>query len=85
MNMLVALWLRGLCCCRRGMRISGRTRVSFLRRWMAGAFHEFLGKQGLGTNVWPEAKVPIFHTLSYYMHDGGHGTLPAIGILICSF
>jgi hypothetical protein len=49
----------------------------FLAAVDGGRVYELLGKQGLGTNVWPEAKVPIFHTLSYYMHDGGHGTVPS--------
>ena len=25
----------------------------------------------------PPAGTPIFHTLSYYMHAGGHGTIPS--------
>jgi hypothetical protein len=25
----------------------------------------------------PAARTPILHTLGYYMHDGGHGTLPS--------
>jgi hypothetical protein len=32
-----------------------------------------LGKEDLGTDVWPAARQPIFHDLSYYMHEGGHG------------
>jgi hypothetical protein len=36
-----------------------------------------LGKQDLGTDVWPAAKVPLFSNgLNYYMHDGGHGMVP---------
>ena len=34
------------------------------------------GKQGLGTNQMPGAGEPILHTIGYYMHAGGHGTLP---------
>jgi hypothetical protein len=30
-----------------------------------------------GTDVWPAAKQPIFHDLSYYMHEGGHGMVPS--------
>ena len=48
----------------------------FLAAVDGGPVYKLLGKQGLGTDVWPEAKVPIFHTLNYYMHDGGHGTVP---------
>lgn len=39
--------------------------------------YKLLGKEGLGTDVWPAAGVPILHTLGYYMHTGGHGSLPA--------
>jgi len=48
----------------------------FLAAVAAGPVYTLLGKQGLGTDVWPAAKVPIFHDLSYYMHDGGHGIVP---------
>jgi hypothetical protein len=30
-----------------------------------------------GTDVWPAATQPIFHDLSYYMHEGGHGMAPS--------
>jgi hypothetical protein len=37
-----------------------------------------LGKQDLGTDVWPAAKVPVYSNgLNYYMHDGGHGMVPS--------
>ncbi len=49
----------------------------FLAEVAAGPVFRLLGKQDLGTDVWPSAGVPILHTLSYYMHDGGHGPLPA--------
>jgi hypothetical protein len=45
----------------------------FLAEVAAGPVYKFLGKQDLGTDIWPAAKVPILHDLSYYMHDGGHG------------
>jgi hypothetical protein len=45
----------------------------FLAAVAAGPVYKLLGKQDLGTDVWPSAKQPIFHDLSYYMHDGGHG------------
>jgi hypothetical protein len=57
----------------------------FLAAVDGGRVYELLGKQGLGTSVGPEAKVPIFRTLSYYMHDGGHGLCLAIGEFIWSF
>jgi hypothetical protein len=36
-----------------------------------------LGKQGLGTDQMPGPGVPIFHTIGYYEHAGGHGTIPS--------
>lgn len=48
----------------------------FLAEEAAGPVYELLGKQGLDTNEWPHAGVAILHTLGYYMHAGGHGTLP---------
>lgn len=41
----------------------------------AGPVYELLGKDSLGTNVMPEAEQPIYHTLGYVMHDGGHGVM----------
>jgi len=38
--------------------------------------YELLGKKGLETDVWPEPGTPVLHDLGYYMHSGGHGTLP---------
>ena len=50
----------------------------FLAAVAAGPVYTLLGRQGLGTDVWPSAKTPIFHDgLSYYMHDGGHGMVPS--------
>jgi hypothetical protein len=49
----------------------------FLAEKAAGPVYELLGKQGLETNEWPPAGVAIMHTLAYYMHSGGHGTLPS--------
>jgi hypothetical protein len=43
----------------------------------AAPVFELFGKQGLGTDQWPSAGVPILHTIGYYMHAGGHGTLPS--------
>ena len=45
----------------------------FLAAVAAGEVYQLLGKEDLGTGVWPGASQPIFHDLSYYMHDGGHG------------
>ncbi len=49
----------------------------FLSAVAAGPVYKLLGKKDLGTDVWPEAKTPIYGDLSYYMHDGGHGTVPS--------
>lgn len=50
----------------------------FLAEVAAGPVYKLLGKQDLGTDVWPEAKQPIFRDgLNYYMHDGGHGMVPS--------
>ncbi|MBB5057541.1 hypothetical protein HDF16_002247 [Granulicella aggregans] len=45
----------------------------FLAEVAAGPAYKLLGKEDLGTDVWPAAGHPIFHDLSYFMHDGGHG------------
>jgi len=39
--------------------------------------YELFGKKGLGTDVWPEAGKTILNDLGYFMHSGGHGSLPA--------
>jgi hypothetical protein len=49
----------------------------FLSAVAAGPVYKLLGKQDLGTDVWPEAKKPLYSNgLNYYMHDGGHGMVP---------
>jgi len=49
----------------------------FLAAVAAGPVYKLLGKQDLGTEVWPAAKTPIFSNgLNYYMHEGGHGMVP---------
>lgn len=49
----------------------------FLAAVAAGPVYKLLGKQDLGTDVWPAAKTPLFSNgLNYYMHDGGHGMVP---------
>lgn len=48
----------------------------FLSAVAAGPVYKLLGKDALDTETWPEAKTPILHDLSYYMHDGGHGMVP---------
>ena len=49
----------------------------FLAAVAAGPVYQLLGARGLETDQWPAAGVPVMHTLGYYMHAGGHGTLPS--------
>jgi hypothetical protein len=49
----------------------------FLAEVAAGPVYKLLGKEDLGTDVWPAAGQPILHDLSYFMHDGGHGMVPS--------
>ena len=49
----------------------------FLAAVAAGPVYELLGKKGLRTNRFPAAGEPVLNDLAYYMHDGGHGTVPA--------
>ncbi|HEX3356311.1 MAG TPA: hypothetical protein VHS31_04950 [Tepidisphaeraceae bacterium] len=48
----------------------------FLAAVAAEPVYKLLGKQGLGTDQMPDAGQPILHDVGYYMHAGGHGTLP---------
>jgi len=49
----------------------------FLAAVAAGQVFKLFGKQGLGTETMPPVGEPILHTIGYYEHAGGHGTLPA--------
>jgi len=49
----------------------------FLAAVAAEPVFRLLGKQGLGTDQWPASGQPILHTIGYYMHAGGHGTIPS--------
>jgi hypothetical protein len=49
----------------------------FLAARAADPVYRLLGKQGLETDQMPSAGTPILHTLGYYMHAGGHGTIPS--------
>lgn len=49
----------------------------FLAAVAAGPVYRLLGKQGLDTDQMPPAGTPIMHTIGYYMHAGGHGTIPS--------
>lgn len=48
----------------------------FLAAVAASPVYRLLGKQGLGTDEMPPAGQPILNALGYYMHAGGHGTIP---------
>ena len=49
----------------------------FLAAVAAGPVYRLLGKQGLDTDEMPAAGVPTLHTIGYFMHAGGHGTIPS--------
>lgn len=49
----------------------------FLAAIAVEGVYKLLGKKGLGTTKFPAAGEPILHGLGYYMHDGGHGTIPS--------
>jgi hypothetical protein len=49
----------------------------FLAAVAAEPVYSLLGKKGLQTNRFPAAGEPILNDLGYYMHDGGHGTVPS--------
>jgi len=48
----------------------------FLAAVAAEPVYKLLGRQALGTDQMPAAGQPILHDLGYYMHSGGHGTVP---------
>jgi hypothetical protein len=49
----------------------------FLAAVAAEPVYKLFGKQGPGTDTFPQAgDTSLLHTLGYYMHDGGHGVLP---------
>ncbi len=49
----------------------------FLAAVSAEPVYNLLGKKGPGTSEMPPTGQPILNDLSYYMHAGGHGALPA--------
>lgn len=48
----------------------------FLAAVAAEPVYKLFGKKGLETDVWPAAGEPILNDLGYFMHAGGHGSLP---------
>jgi len=51
-------------------------RGEFLAAVAAEPVYHLFGKRGLETTVMPVPGEPILQDLGYYMHAGGHGTLP---------
>ncbi len=49
----------------------------FLSAVASSPVYELLGEPGLGTDEMPAAGVPLMNSLGYYMHEGGHGTIPS--------
>lgn len=49
----------------------------FLAAVDASRVYRFLGAQGLESDQWPPAGRLVNGTISYYMHVGGHGTVPS--------
>jgi hypothetical protein len=49
----------------------------FLAAVAAGPVYKLFGKHGLDTDEWPAAGTPLPHDIGYYMHAGGHGTIPS--------
>ena len=49
----------------------------FLAALSATPVYALFGKSGLTTGQMPQAGQRIGGTLGYYMHEGGHGTIPA--------
>lgn len=48
----------------------------FISAVEAAPVYQLYGKSTLGTDVMPDADQPIYTTLGYVMHDGGHGVIP---------
>ncbi len=49
----------------------------FLSAVTAAPVYQLLGKQALYTDQLAASGQPIFHTMGFVMHAGGHGTVPA--------
>ncbi len=49
----------------------------FLAAVDAARVFQLLGKQGLNTDQMPPAGTGTFHTIGYFEHIGGHGTIPS--------
>jgi hypothetical protein len=49
----------------------------FLAAVAAGPVFRLFGRQGLDTDEMPPPGTGIFHTIGYFEHIGGHGTIPS--------
>lgn len=49
----------------------------FLAAVAAEPVYKLFGKKGLGTTQFPAPGEALLHDLGYYMHEGGHGTVPS--------
>jgi hypothetical protein len=49
----------------------------FLAAVAASPVFRLLGKQGLDIDQMPPPGTPVFHTIGYFEHVGGHGTIPS--------
>lgn len=49
----------------------------FLAALAAGPVFRLLGKQGVDIDQMPSAGTGVFHTVGYFEHVGGHGTIPS--------
>jgi hypothetical protein len=57
----------------------------FLAAVAAEPVYNLLGKEGLNTDKMPAAGESILNDIGFYMHDGGHGMVPADWIVILNF
>ncbi len=49
----------------------------FLAALAATPVYKLFGKDGIEAPQMPAAGIPLLHTLGYFMHAGGHGSLPS--------
>ena len=49
----------------------------FLAAIAAEPVYQLFGKKGLGIDRFPAAGQAVLHDIGYFMHDGGHGNVPA--------
>ena len=75
---LIALMRPDRCCCKPATPTAGPTRkANSLPRWRPGPSSNCSAKRGPRTDQFPAAGQFVGDTLGYYMHDGGHGTVPS--------